>query len=117
MRGGSNLTAVQIERKRMPVDQAVFVRRVIAAAEHQIPQRIGNLLALVGLYLLHDVRMVTNDQIRALVDAVASDCLLGRIAVIRAFDPPMIVEYDEFRSTLPPRADRIVDKLLLRAAE
>ena len=43
MRGGSNLTAVQIERKRMPVDQAVFVRRVIAAAEHQIPQRIGNL--------------------------------------------------------------------------
>ena len=35
---GRHLTAVQIDHEIVPVDQAVFVRRVVVAAEHQIAQ-------------------------------------------------------------------------------
>ena len=35
---GRHLTAVQIDHEIVPVDQAVFVRRVVVATEHQIAQ-------------------------------------------------------------------------------
>ncbi len=88
MGGGSHLTAVQIEREGMTVDQAVFIRRVVVAAEHQVPQGIGDLLAFIGFHLLHDVRMVADDQIRALIDAVVPDRLLGGITVVGARRSP-----------------------------
>ena len=101
----------------MPVDQAVFIRRVVVAAEHKITQRVSNLLALVGLNLLHHMRMVADDQIRALVNAVAPNRLLRGVAVVGALDPPVVVEHHQIRAARPQGLHGVFDKPLLRAVK
>ena len=52
----------------------------MVSAEHQVAQRIGNLLALIGLRLLRHVGVMADDKICALVNPVTGNGPLGSIA-------------------------------------
>ena len=87
-------SGVQVHRKALAENKAIFIPGVLVAAKNKIAQGVCYLLALIAFCFLYNMRVVANYKVCSAVYTVSGKALLIGTAFVGAFYAPVIVKDD-----------------------